>query len=142
MIDRQRDRDRKTERQRRTERERQRQRQRQKDRQTDNQSWGNQARIHAIVNHTLTFSNSPRLGLTVRQIQTVLNRNFALLPSQRSNWPDIVHTRTAIGVRDDLRQNRHTGLVVKASASRAADPGFNSYFLLGDFFGCRVIPVT
>ena len=37
--------------------------------------------------------------------------------------------------------NRLVGLVVKASASRAEDPGFESR-LRGDFFRGRVIPVT
>ena len=42
---------------------------------------------------------------------------------------------------DALTKDRLCGLVVKASASRAEDPGFESR-LLRDFFRDRVIPVT
>ena len=44
-------------------------------------------------------------------------------------------------IRKALKQDRLVGLVVKASASRAEDPGFESR-LRRDFFRGRVIPVT
>ena len=40
-----------------------------------------------------------------------------------------------------LTDDRFVDLVVKAPASRAADPGFDSRLLLGDF-RCRVIPCS
>ena len=43
--------------------------------------------------------------------------------------------------RSSVERDRLVGLVVKATASRAEDPGFESRFAPG-FFRGRVIPVT